>query len=188
MPGSNREDIGARIKLLRDNAEMKQEDLAKVVSLSNRESIAMWETGKREVKTEYVVKLADHFNVSCDYILRGVEAENIDVHRQLGLSEQVIETLKTYVQERKNGNYDDAINGLNAVFDTETPYKFFQNIHCYMARVIDEPLVIDGGIDTDVKAGMFTFGEYSFAPDMLDKCFLLALQEYLMQARERGRK
>lgn len=57
-----------------------------------------------------------------------------------------------------------------------------------MARVIDEPLEVDGGMKADAKAGVFTFGEYTFQPDMLDKCFLLALQEYLIQAREKEGK
>ena len=52
------------------------------------------ETGRQDFKTQDIINVADYFNVSCDYILRGVSAENLDLSENLGLSEKTIETLK----------------------------------------------------------------------------------------------
>ena len=47
---------------------MTQEDLAKVLGIT-RDSISLWEIGKRIPDTQYIIKLADFFGVSTDYLL-----------------------------------------------------------------------------------------------------------------------
>ncbi|MGD9559676.1 MAG: helix-turn-helix domain-containing protein [Oscillospiraceae bacterium] len=186
MDKSNKITIGERIKDLRLLAGLTQKELSKKIHIGSRQTIALWESDERDLKTQHTVALSKFFKVSCDYILTGVHTENVDANRTLGLSNKAIEALKMYVDERKNGNYDDAIKGINAVFETEAPYKFFQNIHCYMAQVIKDPLdMYEKEAKVDTKTGAIRFGEYTFQPEMLDKCFLLDMQEYLMKEREK---
>ena len=85
--------IGERIRELRDEKGISQEELAKKLHLS-REVIAKWEIGCRDLKTEYTIKLADCFGVTSDYILRGVKAENLGAHKQTGLSDRAIDMLR----------------------------------------------------------------------------------------------
>lgn len=67
-------EIGERIKKLREARGLSQHQLSVALNVT-REVVAKWETGTRDLKTAYMVKLADYFNVTCDYILRGIKAD-----------------------------------------------------------------------------------------------------------------
>ena len=60
--------VGERIKELRTEKRVGQNKLANDLSLSNA-SISYWETGKQEPSASALLKLAQYFNVSVDYIL-----------------------------------------------------------------------------------------------------------------------
>ena len=64
--------IGGRIKKLREEKGEIQADVAKKLNVK-RETVNQWENNTRDLKTEYTVKLADYYNTTCDYILRGYE-------------------------------------------------------------------------------------------------------------------
>lgn len=68
--------IGRRLKALREEKELKQEDVAKAIGVTP-EAIGNYENGKREPKGEILTKLADYFQVSTDYLLgRKTKAQN----------------------------------------------------------------------------------------------------------------
>jgi transcriptional regulator with XRE-family HTH domain len=94
-----REKIGDRIKKLREDKGETQAGIAKSLNVK-RETINQWEAGTRDLKTEYTIKLADYFDTTCDYILRGVEAERVNIHTVTGLSEKAILEL-SYLQNPK---------------------------------------------------------------------------------------
>lgn len=89
---SNIEEIGTRIKLLREKKNFTQADVAKKLNV-RRETVAQWETGTRDLKTDYTVKLADIFDTTCDYLLRGIQSQNVDINKQTGLSDASIANL-----------------------------------------------------------------------------------------------
>ena len=60
--------LGDKIKELRTNKKMFQQDLASAFSVS-KSTIAMWETNKRVPDTSMLVKIADYFEVTVDYLL-----------------------------------------------------------------------------------------------------------------------
>ena len=60
--------IGTRIAELRKSAGEKQEDLAEVLGC-NRGSLANYETGKRTPDVETIIKIAQHYGTTTDYIL-----------------------------------------------------------------------------------------------------------------------
>ena len=73
---------GNRIKLLREEKEIKQEDLAKIIDVSPS-AVGMYERDEREPNDEITLKLAEYFGVSTDYLLgksdvRNPEEVNID--------------------------------------------------------------------------------------------------------------
>ena len=84
--------IGERIRKLREGKKLTQQQLAKEMYVK-RETVNQWENETRDLKTDYTVKLADYFNVTCDYILRGIKSENVDINRALGLSDKAIDQL-----------------------------------------------------------------------------------------------
>lgn len=60
--------FGERLKYLRNERELGQNNLAEKLQLSNA-SISYWETGKQIPSAEAVFKLAVFFSVSSDYLL-----------------------------------------------------------------------------------------------------------------------
>lgn len=93
MSNSNIIGIGDRIKELREAHHQTQADLAKALNVK-RETVNQWENGTRDLKTQYTVMLAKHFNTTCDHILRGIKPENVDIHDKTGLSDKSIDKLK----------------------------------------------------------------------------------------------
>lgn len=89
---SNLEAIGKRIKKLREEKGLTQEVFAKEMYIT-RQTVAKWETGRQDFKTQEIIKIADFFDVTCDYLLRGVSSELVDIHKQMGLSEEAIKRL-----------------------------------------------------------------------------------------------
>lgn len=66
-----------RLKELRLQKGKLQEDIGKVVGVSGR-AIGNYETGKRDMSPEIILKLAQYFNVSTDYFLGKSDEKNID--------------------------------------------------------------------------------------------------------------
>lgn len=66
---------GSRIKLLREEKGLKQEELAKILSIAPS-TIGMYERDAREPNDEIKIKLADFFGVSTDYLLGKSDVRN----------------------------------------------------------------------------------------------------------------
>ena len=60
--------FGTRLRELREDRHISQDNLALELQLSNA-SISNWETGKQIPTAEAIFKLADYFDVSADYLL-----------------------------------------------------------------------------------------------------------------------
>lgn len=57
-----------RLKKLRTETETKQEVLAKYLNVGIS-TVSMYETGQREPSLDILIKIAEYFNVSIDYLL-----------------------------------------------------------------------------------------------------------------------
>ena len=107
-------------KLMEERGET-QENIAKAAE-KTRQTISQYVNGISEPGYETLVKIADHFNVSADYLLGRTE----DPHRQpcaideLGISEKVINWFHTLKTLKKHGNCPN----VNQVFEN----PFFQHI------------------------------------------------------------
>ena len=65
--------ISDRIFTLRTQAGISQQRLADDLKLSRR-AISLWETGRRTPDIQSVLLLADYFQVSLDYLIKGSRA------------------------------------------------------------------------------------------------------------------
>lgn len=65
--------INDRIFTLRTQAGISQQRLADDLKLSRR-AISLWETGRRTPDIQSVLLLADYFQVSLDYLVKGSHA------------------------------------------------------------------------------------------------------------------
>ncbi len=90
-----------RIKELRTALNLTQKELGKKLNIAES-TISLYESGKREPDNATLIKLADIFEVSTDYLLHRdktfeVSAAKITNGRDYeGLSSQSIEKLKSY--------------------------------------------------------------------------------------------
>lgn len=108
-------DVGEKIKYLRCNQLMSQEELANLVGRS-REEITMWETGGRKINTDTLKDIAKAFNVSTDYLLgltdyESAEISNREINKLTGLSDEAINNLIN-INKHHNKNILPIINYL----------------------------------------------------------------------------
>ena len=96
--------IGKRIALLRQEKGLTQTELGNMIH-QRREVVSYWENGSRDIKSGDIVLLADVLDTTCDYILRGIQSENIDIHRATGLCDEAIMFL-----QHENPPYNPEIN------------------------------------------------------------------------------
>ncbi|WP_239257390.1 helix-turn-helix domain-containing protein [Listeria ilorinensis] len=62
--------IGKKIAELRNKRGLSQSQLSKLLNVATS-TVGMWETEKRALKDADIVKIANFFNVSTDYLLGG---------------------------------------------------------------------------------------------------------------------
>ncbi len=65
--------FGTIIKKLREKHGMSQEELGDIVEVSDK-TVSSWEINRTEPKMGIVQQLADYFNVTTDYLIKGEES------------------------------------------------------------------------------------------------------------------
>jgi transcriptional regulator with XRE-family HTH domain len=72
--------LGRKVRYLREQAGLSQSELAMAIGLSESSKgfISEIESGKKLPKAELVLKLADQFGVSTDYLLRDDQGVELD--------------------------------------------------------------------------------------------------------------
>lgn len=90
--------LAEKIKLLRENADLTQSELARMLGLS-RSGVNAWEMGLSIPSTQYVVELAKTFHVSTDYLLGMEDTSTISIK---GLTEKQVSAVLNVIQCFKN--------------------------------------------------------------------------------------
>lgn len=90
---SNKMTIGERIKQRRESLGLTQRELSERLFVK-RETINQWESGTRQIKGDDIARLADTLETTCDYILRGVETEQLHLFKDLGTDRAGSEKIK----------------------------------------------------------------------------------------------
>lgn len=88
--------ICGRIKQLRLDRGEKQETVAKALGIE-RTTYTKYEVGTSKFSTDMIVRLANYYEVDCDFILRGHTSAHSNIYQETGLSEKAIAALKTMV-------------------------------------------------------------------------------------------
>ena len=74
--------IADRIQSLRKSKGMSQEELADAVGVS-RQAVSKWESEQATPDLEKVVIMSDVFEVTTDYLLKGIEPVKTDDHKTM---------------------------------------------------------------------------------------------------------
>lgn len=92
-------EIGKRLKLLRQEAGLKQSDIADLVGHSNN-VVGRIERGEQTIDLKTIIAYKKQFNVSADYIIDGVQDGNADISDRLKFAEQYIDRLENILKNR----------------------------------------------------------------------------------------
>ena len=105
--------FGDRLKVLRNEKNMTQSELAKLLEVS-ASTIGMYEQGRRDPDTKTLTFLAEYFGVSIDYLLGRIDIKNpyeietiaahIDGDEFTEEELQDIEQFKEFVKMRREQN------------------------------------------------------------------------------------
>ena len=90
--------MGARIAALRKKAGLSQSDLAQQLQCS-ASAVGMYEQGRREPSADLLVRLAQLFHVSTDYLLTGTVSQRQD---QQALADILLQALNRTEQLTAN--------------------------------------------------------------------------------------
>ena len=90
--------IADRIKLLRQENDMTQSDLARILGIT-RSSVNEWEMGISVPSTQYIIEMSRIFHVSTDYIM------DVDTYATLsikGLDDDEIRMVHALIEHFRN--------------------------------------------------------------------------------------
>ena len=90
--------IEDRIKLLRQENDMTQSDLARILGIT-RSSVNAWEMGISVPSTQYIIEMSRIFHVSTDYIM------DVDTYATLsikGLDDDEIRMVHALIEHFRN--------------------------------------------------------------------------------------
>ena len=94
--------IADRILTLRKSKGMSQEELADAVGVS-RQAVSKWESEQATPDLEKVVIMSDIFEVTTDYLLKGIEPVKNDDHKTMAdVIDQKILTEKNGKRTKRN--------------------------------------------------------------------------------------
>jgi len=91
------------LKGLREERKLRQSDIARSLEIS-RQSIALYETGKREPSFDVLFKIAEFFDVSIDYLFGRLECSELYAYT-IGNNIRLLRGNKTYIDLSKNIGY-----------------------------------------------------------------------------------
>lgn len=142
------EEIGERIRKLREEKgrnegkELRQSDVAAAINMS-RSNYAKLEAGERDLKTTYCTLLAEYFETSCDYIIRGIESRNVEASFRTGLSNESIERL-SYLKMSDRIQNTHYIDTLNYLITTESSYAIACISNYLRYKPVNQSLMLNG--------------------------------------------
>ena len=103
--------LGLTIKKLRKDRKFTQSDLASLLKVSVS-AVTLWECDKRIPSIDVILKIANIFNVSVDYLLKQNQNNQIIIlgrngsYKQFPLNEKDLKTIENLAESLANVNFD----------------------------------------------------------------------------------
>lgn len=125
-----------RLKALRINRGLTQEEVGKILGMTAA-GYGRLESEKRSgLKPEHCITLADYYGVTCDYIIRGINTENIDICKRTCLTQQTVNSLID-LQEDLNlckKEYDEFLDSRSKDDDEPIYFSSHEEIEAYWKK------------------------------------------------------
>ena len=97
------------IRYLRIKNKLSSKDLSRILNISES-SISLYESGKRMPSISLIIKIADYFNVSTDYLLGLTERQNNDNFEGKDIS-MLLESIVYFLEKSDYIVFDGKIVG-----------------------------------------------------------------------------
>ncbi len=90
-----------RIRELRENAGLRQIDVAKATGIDQK-TLSNYETGKTNPDSYSLIQLADFFSVSIDYLVGRIDSlqtsiDKEDIYKKIDMIKQELNDIKKYL-------------------------------------------------------------------------------------------
>ena len=81
--------IADRIQTLRKSKGISQEELADKIGVS-RQAVSKWESAQSTPDLQKIIRMAELFQVSTDYLLTGRSFETLHIQKQLSAAQDIL--------------------------------------------------------------------------------------------------
>lgn len=169
MKEINKIELGDKIRMLRETAGETQSDLFDILNYTNHQQVSFIERGERKASLDQIVALAQHFNVSTDYLLGLSDAPTADKDLQFicdytGLSLQSIALLRQTKHSTIYSSRSDTVLKVVDVLIKNIGSALFEDIASLGVCVSDEteklPKVIEAISQLIQKMNDFNSNSY----------------------------
>ena len=140
--------VGNRLRRLREENGMSQREVSEILGLETQAAYGKLEGGNVTLQPHHCVILAELFGKSCDYIMRGVEAQNVDVCKRTGLEQKSIEALEKFEKERQE-HLAKQIFYKNKMHDDDDSYFEYRTAETYAKWYAARKFLINALIQDD---------------------------------------
>jgi len=125
-------------------------ELAEAVGI-RQQTVSLYKNGETQPTPETLVKIAEFFGVSVDYLLTGISSQNKPIHEELGLTEEAIGMLKVAKETEGFDGMPTVLDTLNSLLSDRDFYDFLDDV-TFKAQQVKAAL--NGNID---KSNMGNF-------------------------------
>ena len=138
-------------KMLRDmldrhpmtGAKITLKELAEAIGI-RQQTVSLFKNGETQPTPETLVKIAEFFGVSVDYLLTSISSQNKSIHEELGLSEKAISMLKIAKATDALDEMPTLLDTLNGLLSDRDFYDFLDDLTFKAYQV---KAVLNGKID-----------------------------------------
>lgn len=180
-------------KMLRDlldhhpmtGAKTTLKELAEAIGI-RQQTVSLYKNGETQPTPETLVKIAEFFGVSVDYLLTSISSQNKSIHEELGLSEEAISMLKTAKATEALDGMPTLLDTLNGLLSDRDFYDFLDDLTFKADQV---KAVLNGkfdksGIGNLNIEGYFIWGLQKFVEEFILKQLVkngLAIEDRAVQ-------
>jgi len=92
------------------------------------QTISLYANGDTQPTSDSLLKIAQYFGVSVDYLLTGVSADNVAANEKLGLSENAIQLLKRAKEYHRASDFPSTLELINGLLGDKEFYEFLDDL------------------------------------------------------------
>lgn len=115
------------LRNLMENRNVTQKDLANVVDV-RPQTISQYKNGLTQPTADNLLKIAQFFHISVDYLLTGLSSDNSDINKELGLTEDAIKMLKRASCTENFEGMPTVMDYTNKLLSDNDFYQFLQDL------------------------------------------------------------